>query len=107
MRLVNRLATGPQENSSSIKLQADFRVKPSAERNHCVRSDGRRPKRRKNLPRGMTTVQRHILEQERAHPGSSGELTSLLWDLTIAAKIISHQVNRGGLGDIFGETGEE
>lgn len=59
------------------------------------------------MPRGMTTVQRHILEQERAHPGSSGELTSLLWDLTIAAKVISHQVNRGGLGDIFGETGEE
>lgn len=55
----------------------------------------------------MTTVQRHILEQERAHPGSSGELTSLLWDLTIAAKLISHQVNRGGLVDIFGDTGEE
>jgi fructose-1,6-bisphosphatase I len=59
------------------------------------------------MPRGITTVQRHILEQEREHPESSGELTSLLWDLTIAAKLISHQVNRGGLGDIFGETGEE
>jgi fructose-1,6-bisphosphatase I len=59
------------------------------------------------MPGSMTTVQRHILEQERAHPGSSGELTNLLWDLTIAAKLISHQVNRGGLGDIFGETGEE
>lgn len=59
------------------------------------------------MPGSMTTVQRHILEQERAHPDSSGDLTSLLWDLTIAAKRISHQVNRGGLGDIFGETGEE
>src|SRR5271167_1201578 len=57
------------------------------------------------MPVSMT-VQRHILEQERARPDSSGELTSLLWDLTIAAKLISHQVNRGGLADIFGGTGE-
>jgi fructose-1,6-bisphosphatase I len=54
----------------------------------------------------MTTVQRHILEQERAHPHATGDLTGLLWDLTIAAKIISHQVNRGALADIFGETGD-
>ena len=54
----------------------------------------------------MTTVQRHILEQERAYPQATGDLTGLLWDLTIAAKVISHQVNRGGLADIFGDTGE-
>ena len=36
----------------------------------------------------------------------TGDLTGLLWDLTIAAKVISHQVNRGGLADIFGGTGE-
>src|ERR1017187_3212247 len=58
------------------------------------------------MPKSMTTVQRHILEQERAHPQSTGDLTGLLWDLSIAAKVISHQVNRGGLADIFGETGE-
>jgi len=59
------------------------------------------------MERSMMTVQRHILEQERTYPQASGDLTGLLWDLTIAAKRISHQVNRGGLGDIFGETGEE
>jgi fructose-1,6-bisphosphatase I len=75
--------------------------------NFWLRTPVYRAHKEKSVPRGMTTVQRHILEQERAHPGSSGELTSLLWDLTIAAKVISHQVNRGGLGDIFGETGEE
>src|SRR5580700_11229815 len=58
------------------------------------------------MPKPMTTVQRHILEQERAHPQATGDLTGLLWDLTIAAKIISNQVNRGGLADIFGETGD-
>jgi fructose-1,6-bisphosphatase I len=58
------------------------------------------------MSRSMTTVQRHILEQERAHPEASGDLTGLLWDLTTAAKLVSHQVSRGGLADIFGETGE-
>ena len=58
------------------------------------------------MAKSMTTVQRHILEQERAHEQASGDLTGLLWDLTIAAKVISYQVNRGGLADIFGETGE-
>jgi fructose-1,6-bisphosphatase I len=59
------------------------------------------------MPKSLTTVQRHILEQERAHKQATGDLTGLLWDLTIAAKIISYQVNRGGLADIFGETGEQ
>ena len=58
------------------------------------------------MSKPMITVQRHILEQGRAYPQATGELTGLLWDLTIAAKVISHQVNRGGLADIFGGTGE-
>ena len=59
------------------------------------------------MPKSMITVQRHILEQERAHQKATGDLTGLLWDLTIAAKMISYQVNRGGLSDIFGDTGEQ
>lgn len=51
------------------------------------------------------TIQRHILEQERLHPGATGDLTGLLWDLTIAAKIISHEVNKAGLAGILGLTG--
>ena len=58
------------------------------------------------MTKAMTTVQRHILEQERRHHQATGDLTGLLWDLTIAAKVISYQVNRAGLADIFGETGE-
>ncbi|GJQ50293.1 fructose-1,6-bisphosphatase class 1 [Candidatus Kuenenia stuttgartiensis] len=55
----------------------------------------------------IITVQRHIIEQERDHPEATGELTGLLWDLTIAAKIISREVNRAGLADILGLTGQE
>jgi fructose-1,6-bisphosphatase I len=58
------------------------------------------------MPKSTMTVQRHILEQERAFPNATGDLTGLLWDLTIAAKVISYQVNRGGLAGIYGETGE-
>jgi fructose-1,6-bisphosphatase I len=57
------------------------------------------------MPKSTMTVQRHILEQERVHAQATGDLTGLLWDLTLAAKVISYQVNRGGLGDIFGEAG--
>ena len=59
------------------------------------------------MPKSSMTVQRHILEQERAHQQATGDLTGLLWDLTLAAKVISYQVNRGGLADIFGDTGEQ
>lgn len=58
------------------------------------------------MPKSMRTVQRHILEEERIHKQATGDLTGLLWDLTIAAKVISQQVNRGGLADILGDTGE-
>ena len=59
------------------------------------------------MPKSTMTVQRHILEQEREHQQATGDLTGLLWDLTLAAKVISYQVNRGGLADIFGDTGEQ
>jgi len=54
----------------------------------------------------FTTVQQHILDEERQHPEASGELTALLTSLILAAKIISREVNKAGLGRIIGETGE-
>lgn len=51
------------------------------------------------------TIQRHILEQERLHPEATGDLTGLLWDLSIAAKIISSEVNKAGLAEILGLDG--
>jgi fructose-1,6-bisphosphatase I len=51
------------------------------------------------------TIARHIVEQERHFPQATGEFTNLLWDLTIAFKIISNEVNRAGLVDILGMAG--
>ena len=39
------------------------------------------------------------------HPEATGAFTRLLWDLTLAAKTISREVNKAGLVDILGTTG--
>ena len=60
------------------------------------------------------TVQQHILDEERLHPEATGDFTSILTSLTVAAKIISRDVNRAGLAttvlgatdnvNVYGET---
>ena len=54
----------------------------------------------------ITTVQQHILDEEKLYPGATGDFTALLTSLTLAAKIISREVNQAGLVRILGETGE-
>jgi len=54
----------------------------------------------------IRTVEQHILDEERAHPGATGDFTALLTTLTLAAKIISREVNKAGLVKITGETGD-
>ena len=46
------------------------------------------------------------MEQERLHPEATGELSNLLYDVCLAAKIISRQVRRAGLSDILGSTAD-
>jgi fructose-1,6-bisphosphatase I len=52
------------------------------------------------------TLARFIIEQERLHPEATGELSKLLHDLSLAAKVISLEVNKAGLADILGFTGD-
>src|SRR5437899_8222326 len=54
----------------------------------------------------ITTVQQHILDEERMHPEATGDFTALMTSLTLAAKIISREVNMAGLVKILGGTGE-
>ncbi len=51
------------------------------------------------------TVSRQIMDDQLLHPGATGELTGLLNDLVVAAKIISAEVNMAGLADILGQSG--
>src|SRR5205085_7631461 len=60
---------------------------------------------RSQSPTAVVTIERYIMEQERLHPEATGELSNLLYDLCLAAKIISRQVRRAGLTDILGEFG--
>ena len=53
------------------------------------------------------TLERHIIDAERLHPEATGELSKLLSDLAIAIKVISLQVNKAGLVDILGMTGDK
>lgn len=55
----------------------------------------------------IVTIERHILEQERLFPEATGEFTGLLYDIALAAKIICREVNKAGLAEILGLTGEE
>jgi len=53
----------------------------------------------------VITIERFIMEQERLHPEATGELSNLLYDLCLAAKVISRHVRRAGLSDILGPAG--
>ena len=57
------------------------------------------------MDRYVVTLGRFILEQEREHPGATGALTNLLYDLTDAAKLMHREVSKAGLVDILGKTG--
>ena len=58
-------------------------------------------------PRNLQTIESHILELQRMHPSASGDFTGLLNDISLAAKIVSQEVNKAGLAeDILGSTGE-
>ncbi len=54
---------------------------------------------------GLITIERHILEQQRAHPEATGVLTSILYDIALAAKIIAREIRSAGLRSILGEAG--
>lgn len=53
----------------------------------------------------ITTIERHILNQQRLHPEASGVFSNLLYDVALAAKIIARETTRAGLADILGMAG--
>jgi fructose-1,6-bisphosphatase I len=54
----------------------------------------------------ITTIERHILEEERHHPEATGVLTNLLYDIALAGKVIASKTTRAGLAEILGRTEE-
>jgi fructose-1,6-bisphosphatase I len=55
--------------------------------------------------RSVVTIERHIIEAERQFPEATGAFSAILYDIALAAKLISREVRRAGLIDILGRTG--
>ncbi len=54
----------------------------------------------------ITTVTEHLLLHQKESPMATGRFTRLLNELILSAKIISREVNKAGLVDILGLTGD-
>jgi fructose-1,6-bisphosphatase len=59
-----------------------------------------------NYPAQITTIERHILDEQRHHPEATGVLTQLLYDIALAGKVIASKTTRAGLAEILGRTDE-
>ncbi len=55
----------------------------------------------------IMTLDEFIIKQQKEYTSSTGELTNLLRDIGVAAKIINREVNKAGLVNILGVAGAE
>ncbi|MFD2542316.1 class 1 fructose-bisphosphatase [Lacinutrix gracilariae] len=53
-----------------------------------------------------TTLGEFIIKNQASFSYSTGELSSLLNALRLAAKVVNHEVNKAGLVDLFGDSGD-
>lgn len=58
-------------------------------------------------PNKVITLGQFIIERQTDFPYAKGELSRLLRDIGIAAKIVNREVNKAGLVDILGEAGTD
>ena len=59
-----------------------------------------------NINRSILTLEEFRKQELRFLPQATGELSNLLRDIALAAKRVNVEVNKAGLVDILGETGE-
>src|SRR6188508_1524958 len=57
------------------------------------------------INRQVLTLDEFTIQQYRNFTGATGELSSLLRDIGLAAKRVNVEVNKAGLVDILGDTG--
>lgn len=54
----------------------------------------------------IITIERHFLEEQHLHPEATGVLTSILYDIALAGKLIASRTTMAGLGEFLGQTGD-
>ncbi len=59
-----------------------------------------------NSSRKVITLEQFIIETEASFPFATGEFSQLLRDIGLAAKMVHREVNKAGLVDIIGYTGD-
>ncbi len=59
-----------------------------------------------DIARSVVTLEQFIIEREGEFSFASGELSQLLRDIGLAARIVNREVNKAGLVDILGITGD-
>ncbi len=57
------------------------------------------------MQKGVTTLGRFLLEEQRKYSYASGEFTAILEQIAFVAKVIGRDVNKAGLINILGQTG--
>lgn len=60
-----------------------------------------------NIMNNTVTLDEFIIRKQKDFPYASGELTNLLRDIGVAAKIVNREVNRAGLLNILGQADTE
>ncbi|GIW73149.1 MAG: fructose-1,6-bisphosphatase class 1 [Planctomycetota bacterium] len=55
----------------------------------------------------LMTLNRYVAEEQRWHPEATGTFTRMMWDISLATKMIAREVNKAGLADILGDAGIE
>ena len=58
-----------------------------------------------NPNRKLMTLDEFTIHQTRQFSNATGELSTLLRDISLACKMINKQVNKAGLGDVLGTHG--
>lgn len=56
-------------------------------------------------PDKLITLDEYIIQAQNKFPGATGELSQLLRDIGLAAKIISREVNKAGITNLLGSDG--
>src|SRR5574341_560082 len=51
------------------------------------------------------TLAHHVFQAQEAHPGASGEFSTLLTQIGLAAKLIAREISRGALAGVRGTLG--
>lgn len=55
----------------------------------------------------IATLTEFITDQQILNPQATGDLTRILYDISVASKVVNKEINKAGLNDMTGEVGQE